>query len=300
MKHFCDTEQWMAAYLDGRLAQGELREYETHVAGCSRCRAELEAMRAELEEMGLGLAAREAIARRAASAGVEAGNGALTGFIARAARALRARPAALAAASSAAALLVAAFFILPRVIPSLDADLRRGEANVQRILATTDLGDLRLVGGASRPVAHTGAVRGAVAPSRTIFTQTEAALQKTLVRRPNSSVAYDRLGDLYVAEGEADRAATAYRSALLIKPDDPALLNDLAVALFRGGDLMLSREYLERASAAVDAPVEIWYNLAMVWRASGNREEMKRYLRLYLEKDPHSPWAGKARRILDE
>ncbi len=304
MSHFCDTEQWMAAYLDGRLAQGELREYETHLAECSRCRAELDAMRAELDEMGLGFAAREAIAQRAASAGVGERVGILGRLAARAAQSLRFRPGTLKAATALAAvavvLLVAAFSILPRLVPSWDPDLRRGEANLRTILATADLGDLRLVGGAERPVERTSRLRGAARPSKKIFAQTEAAFQKTLVRHPDNGAAYDMLGDLYLAEGEADRAATAYRSALLIRPGDPAFLNDLAVALFRGGDLMLSREYLERAFAAVDAPTEICYNLAMVWRASGDREEMKRYLRLYIVKDRSSPWAVKARRILNE
>lgn len=301
MSHFCDTEQWMAAYLDGRLAQGELREYETHLAECSRCRAELDAMRAELDEMGLGLAAREVIAERAASPGVGDRVGGVARFAARAAQSLRVRPATLTAAVVVAvALVVAAFSVLPRLVPSWDPDLRRGEANVRTILATADLGELRLVGGAERPIERTSRLRGAGAPSNKIFAQTEAAFRKTLVHHPDNYVAYDMLGDLYLTEGEADRAATAYRSALLIKPNDPALLNDLAVALFRGGDLILSREYLERAFAAVDAPPEICYNLAMVWRASGNREEMKRYLRLYIMKDRSSPWAVKAHHILNE
>ena len=298
MSRYCDAEQWMAAYLDGRLAGEELRKYETHLVQCSRCRAELDAVRAELEEMGLGLAARKAIAERAARAGIEVRKGSQPSLIARAAWALKTRRAALAGA--AAVLIIAALTILPRVIPSWDPDLRRGEANVRTILATADIGDLRLAGGAERPVEHTRRLRGAVHPGTKIFTQTESSLQKSLIRHPDSYAAYDLLGDLYLAENQADRAATAYRSALLVRPDDPALLNDLAVALFRGGDPVLAREYLERASAAVDAPVETWYNLAMVWRASGNREEMKRCLGLYLEKDPSSPWAAQARRILNE
>jgi tetratricopeptide (TPR) repeat protein len=304
MNRFCGDEQSMAAYLDSRLAQEELREYETHLAECSRCRSELDVVRAELEEMGLGPAVREALAERAGAAAPGGRSGVLGRFIMPASEFFGIRPGALKAAGAvavvAAAILVAAVSILPRVVPSWNPDLRRGESDVRAILASEDIGDLRLVDGAPRPHERAGALRGAAQPDARVFGRAEAALQKALVRHPESSAAYNMLGDLYVAEGEADRAATAYRNALLIRPDDPAILNNLAVAVYRAGDLALARGYLERASAAVDAPAEIWYNLAMVWRASGNREEMKRCLGLYLEKDRSSPWAAQARRILNE
>lgn len=304
MDRQCDNGTRLAAYLDRRLDAAERRSCEEHLAACARCRAELVAIETELNELGLGRAAREAMARRAGRAdGVERGSSAIS-FVSGALAALRARgrPARAAAAISAAAVVavVAGALILPRLVPSWDPDLRRGKANLAGILAAVDMGDMRLLGQAAYSAEGAPRLRGAGAPGKETFDRTEALLQKALLRRPENGEAYRMLGDLYLAGGEPHRAANVYRRALLRRPDDPALLNDLGVALFRSGEIAASREVLERAFTDVDAPAEICYNLAVMWRESGDREEMKRCIELYLAKDRVSPWAVKAQRMLSE
>ncbi|MCX5752453.1 MAG: tetratricopeptide repeat protein [Candidatus Krumholzibacteria bacterium] len=303
MDHSCDNGTLLAAYLDRTLDVGERRSCEEHLAKCARCRAELIAIDAELEEMGLNRAAREALSRRAIGGRGERGSS-LVLFVSRAIAGLRARgrsaTAAAAIACVAIAAIVAGAVMLPRLVPSWDPDLRRGKANLVGILAEADIGDMRLAGRTAISAEYPTRLRGAGAPVMETFDRTEALLQKALLRHPENSEAYRMLGDLYMAGGEPHRAANVYRRALLRRSDDPALLNDLAVALFRSGELAGSREALERAFKGVDAPVEICYNLAVVWRESGDREEMKRYIELYLAKDRISPWAVKAQRMLSE
>jgi tetratricopeptide (TPR) repeat protein len=304
MDRYCDDGVWIAAYLDRTLGVAERLSCEEHLAKCPRCRAELVAIEAELDEMGLHRSVREAMARRAIRArGVERGSPIIS-FVSGAIAALRARgrmTAAAAAVSGVAVVAVVVFaLILPRLVPSWDPDLRRGEANLAGILAAADIGDMRLAGRTTNSAEDSPRIRGAEASGKETFDRTEALLQKAMLRRPENSEAYRMLGDLYLAGREPRRAANVYRRALLRQPGDPALLNNLAVALFRSGELDASREALESAFKVVDAPVEICYNLAVIWRESGDREEMKRYIELYLARDRVSPWAVKAQRMLSE
>jgi tetratricopeptide (TPR) repeat protein len=303
MDRYCDDGVWLAAYLDRTLNDGERQSCEEHLAACSRCRAELAAILAEMDEMGLNRAVRAAIARGAIrTRGGERGSSMIS-FVSSTIATLRARGRMAAAAvisGVAIVVVVALALILPRIVPSWDPDLRRGEANLVRIIASVDIGDMRLAGRTAVAAEDSPPLRGAGTPGKETFDRTEALLQKALLRRPENSETYRMLGDLYLAGGEPRRAANVYRRALLRRHDDPALLNNLAVALFRSGELGASRETLERASRGVDAPAEICYNLAVIWRESGDREEMKRYIELYLAKDRVSPWAVKARRMLSE
>jgi tetratricopeptide (TPR) repeat protein len=304
MDRLCDNGARLAAYLDRTLDPGERRSCEEHLANCARCRAELIAIDAELEEMGLDRAAREAIARRAILVRGGERSFSVVRFVSMALEGLRARgrtaTAAAAISGAAIVIVIAGALILPRLVPSWDPDLRRGKAKLAGILDAVDIGDMRLVGRTARSVEDSPRLRGAGAPGREAFDRAEASLLRALLRRPESVEAYRMLGDLYLAEGEPDRAANAYRRALLRRPDDPSLLNNLAVALFRSGEIGPSREALERASKGMDAPEEICYNLAVMWRELGDREEMKRYIELYLAKDRVSPWAVRARRMLSE
>jgi hypothetical protein len=146
----CDNGALLAAYLDRTLDAGERRSCEEHLAECARCRAELVAIEVELEEMGLNRAAREAIARRAIRARAGERSSSIASFISRTIAGLRARgrmATAAAAISGVAIVAVVAFaLILPRLVPSWDPDLRRGNANLAGILTGVDIGDMRLAG----------------------------------------------------------------------------------------------------------------------------------------------------------
>lgn len=76
-------------------------------------------------------------------------------------------------------------------------------------------------------------------------------------------VAFDRLGD-------ATRAEEAYRAALAVSPDNPVVLNNLALSRAMANDLKGARELLQRAVAVSRADVRVRQNLALVYALSGN------------------------------
>jgi Flp pilus assembly protein TadD len=76
-------------------------------------------------------------------------------------------------------------------------------------------------------------------------------------------VAYDRLGD-------AARAEESYRAALAVSPDNPVVLNNLALSRAMANDLAGARELLQRAVAVSQSDVRVRQNLALVYALSGN------------------------------
>lgn len=76
-------------------------------------------------------------------------------------------------------------------------------------------------------------------------------------------VAYDRLGD-------PARAEEHYRAALSVSPDNPVVLNNLALSRAMANDLKAARELLQRAVAISRSDVRVRQNLALVYALSGN------------------------------
>lgn len=50
MFDFCDNEEWLAAYLEGRLSREERCGYEKHIAVCAHCLTALLRTKRELDE----------------------------------------------------------------------------------------------------------------------------------------------------------------------------------------------------------------------------------------------------------
>ena len=76
-------------------------------------------------------------------------------------------------------------------------------------------------------------------------------------------VAYDRLGD-------SAKAEEAYRAALGISPNNPVVLNNLALSRVLANDLAGARELLQRAVASSRSDVRVRQNLALLYALSGN------------------------------
>ncbi len=76
-------------------------------------------------------------------------------------------------------------------------------------------------------------------------------------------VAYDRLGD-------SAKAEESYRAALGISPNNPVVLNNLALSRVLANDLAGARELLQRAVDSSRADVRVRQNLALLYALSGN------------------------------
>lgn len=114
----------------------------------------------------------------------------------------------------------------------------------------------------------TGQARDAVAPLEKAAT----ADAQDWRSRSALGLAFDRLGDY----ASADRS---YQAALAISPDNPAVLNNLALSRAMAGDLDAAQALARRAVATVGADLRVRQNLALIYALSGNiakAEEMTR------------------------
>jgi tetratricopeptide (TPR) repeat protein len=286
MSDICGNEEWLAAYLDKRLPPHERGLFEMHLSRCPRCLAELLAAKAELDEMKAGEP--ESSVRRAFRFAPS--------FLS---RRIRVTPLAAAFSVAAAVICAGALFLSIRSA-ARDRDVESARGNVSRILASVDIGRMRLSGGPERPFSQPVVYRGAEQLEGAAFDRTEKSLKAALAKRANDWRLYASLGDLYMAGNQIERAETFYEQALARKPGDARLLNDRAAAAYRLGKFDLSRRDLERAVAADSTRLEALYNLAVLYRETGDRVNMKRCFRLYLRKDPSSPWAERAKAIESE
>jgi hypothetical protein len=282
MSEICGNEEWFAAYLDKRLPTQERSLFETHLSRCPSCLAELIAAKAELDEMAAEET--EALAARTCS---------------REPWRIRFTPLTASLSLAAAVICAGAFFFSIRSAVR-DRDVESARGNVSRILAAADIGRMRLSGGPERPVPRGGVYRGAEERAGDAFGRTEKNLKTALAKRGNDWRLRALLGDLYMADNQIERAETYYEQALARRPGDARLLNDQAAAAYRLGKFDISRRNLESALAADSTRLEALYNLAVLSSEIGDRANSKRYLELYLQKDPSSPWAERAKALDSE
>ncbi|MCX5752163.1 MAG: zf-HC2 domain-containing protein [Candidatus Krumholzibacteria bacterium] len=300
MSDICRNEEWLAAYLDKRLSAQERDLFETHLTHCPSCLAELIAAKTELDEMS----AEEpgAPAARMCSEARRRNETDPQSFLRRAfwfappslLRRIRFTPRTAALSLAAAVICAGAFFLSIRSAVR-DREIESARGSVSRILATADIGRMRLSGGPDRPVSHGVVYRDAGERAGGSFGRMEKSLKAALARRGNDWRLFALLGGLYMADNQIERAETSFEQALARKPGDARLLNDLAAAAYRLGKFDLSRRGLESALAADSTRIEALYNLAVLYRETGDRANSKRYIELYLRKDPSSPWAERAK-----
>jgi hypothetical protein len=279
MGDICRNEEWLAAYLDKRLPARERDLFEAHLSRCPSCLAELIAAKAELDEMAAGEP--EALAARDG---------------AREPRRIRFTPVTAAVSLAAAVLFAGAVFLSIRDTVR-DREVESARGNVSRVLATVDIGLMRLSGGPERPVAHFAVYRSAEERAGGAFDLTEQNLKTALLKRGNDWRLYALLGDLYMADNQIARAEVFYDEALARRPGDARLLNDRAAAEYRLGKFDVSKRDLESALESDSTLLESVYNLAVLYRELGDRANSKRFLDSYLRKDPSSPWAERAKAL---
>ena len=300
MNDYCNSEEWLAAYLDKTVSDRERIRIQRHLATCSKCLSELIAAKAELDEIeasdpGLqgarrpdpasSWAARHAAPPPPAHAYHKIGR--LFRF-----------PIPAALLSAALAIIIALSFL--NIIDTLryDPDYKEATHLLHDIMSVSRIGPLRLSDGRSEPFFGGNPLRGGESLHRNLAVRTETRLRDVLTRYPGDPEILIALGNLYISTGQPERAETYYENAFLTNPRDPRILNDLAVAAYRRGDPSRALDHLIKAEHLENPPPEILFNLAILHGELGEKELQQSYLRLFLEIDKTSPWAERARELI--
>ncbi|HEU5394027.1 MAG TPA: tetratricopeptide repeat protein, partial [Candidatus Methylomirabilis sp.] len=92
-----------------------------------------------------------------------------------------------------------------------------------------------------------------------------------LVRRnPDSALAHNNLGSVYLGLGEEARAEGEFQEALRLHPGHPGALNNLGLLAQRRGDPAAARRLYREALAARPNQADVWNNLGTLYEADGD------------------------------
>jgi tetratricopeptide (TPR) repeat protein len=95
-----------------------------------------------------------------------------------------------------------------------------------------------------------------------------------LVRlNPNSALAHNGLGAIFLDLGEEALAETEFREALRLHPRHAGALNNLGILAQRRGELVAARRFYGEALTARPNQAEVWNNLGSLYEAEGNLEQ---------------------------
>lgn len=97
-----------------------------------------------------------------------------------------------------------------------------------------------------------------------------ALLQRAVELDPADWKARSALGVAHDRLGESAKAEESYRAALGLSPNNPVVLNNLALSRVLANDLPGARELLQRAVDGSRADVRVRQNLALLYALSGN------------------------------
>lgn len=269
----CPKAELLALYLDGRCSPAQVNDIEKHVAGCEECYAVVVAS-VRMDQ------AERADPKTQASTGPR-----WTG-----------RWFAIALATAALVLLMVE---LGRREDRSSRDLQVALLDLDHASRPYRVFESRAsLMPTHRPVQPL--VRsGSSAPPISPDLQAVIDRVRTAATRPDVTT-QRALGTMYLALGDAGRAATAMDP--LASSSDPGVMNDVAAAwLARAAEGDESRAFalLQRAVAIERGRPEIWFNLALAANATGDRGLARSALAQVISLEPDSAWAGEAQRRLE-
>ncbi len=114
----------------------------------------------------------------------------------------------------------------------------------------------------------------------------EAHLGALLLRGLPTVDAVQRWGVQLLKEGRASDAATAFRAAAALAPNDANPLTNLGVALDRTGSPAHAAFYLERSVAMAKAQPHTWLLLGIVRQKLGDRDGAEAAYRVAIDQEP--------------
>lgn len=100
---------------------------------------------------------------------------------------------------------------------------------------------------------------------------------------------------LYYQRVKLDRAAAieAYENALLIDPDEPRALNNVAILYYQLGDWERAHERILHGVSGSSVPASVFLNLLIVEVFQGRTEDARRTLRDWEDRLPGNVWSGR-------
>jgi tetratricopeptide (TPR) repeat protein len=121
--------------------------------------------------------------------------------------------------------------------------------------------------------------------------------QRTVHQYPESQVAQQLLGRLYLQRGDVDRAVPPLREAARLKPDSEETQQELGVALYRQGYAEEAVECFRKAIALKPESAQAHFNLALCLESQGRRGDAIGTLRDAVR---YKPDLGAAQRALGQ
>jgi Flp pilus assembly protein TadD len=106
-----------------------------------------------------------------------------------------------------------------------------------------------------------------------------AALEGARDARPSDWRSWSLLGAAYEQVRRPDDARAAWAQALVLSPDNPDVLSNMAMSAMTRGDAAGAEPLLRRAVAQPGASLKVRLNLAMVLGLTGNLAEAEQMLR---------------------
>jgi len=103
--------------------------------------------------------------------------------------------------------------------------------------------------------------------------------EKAIQAAPESWEAHSTLGVVHDYQGRHADALKAYEAALKVSPNNPAVLNNLALSLAVSGDLSAAIATLEKANDQPKASPQVRQNLALLLAIKGDAAAAERFAR---------------------
>ena len=112
-----------------------------------------------------------------------------------------------------------------------------------------------------------------------------SALERARDARPEDWRAWSLLGTAYEQVRRSQDAQAAWAQALVLSPDNPDVLTNMAMSAMTRGDAAAAEPLLRRAAAQPGASLKVRLNLAMVLGLTGKIGEAEQLLRRDLPPD---------------
>ena len=149
-----------------------------------------------------------------------------------------------------------------------------------------------------QPSAYEAFLEGYRAEEKGDFERAILWYSRAVDAEPSMAAAHTNLGNLYYERGSFELAKNAYETALEHEPNQAEARFNLGNLLDEEGDPDAAIQELRRVVAAYPGFADAHYNLGLYLLRVGGVTQARAHLGRYVDLDPDSPWAERARELL--